>query len=148
VGRPGRAAGTVLLGTKRFWQGVDIPGRGVGCVFIDKLPLEPPSRPLVAAREENLTRGGSEYLGFVQYRLPRALLMLRQGVGRLIRSHADRGVIIIADPGHPSYRQQLLDALADYRVEALPWAQARLRLHAELREMGLTVELIKPSGSG
>jgi len=41
----------VLLGTKSFWQGVDIPGRGVGCVFIDKLPLEPASRPLVASRE-------------------------------------------------------------------------------------------------
>jgi ATP-dependent DNA helicase DinG len=144
VARQERDAGTVLLGTKSFWQGVDIPGRGVGCVFIDKLPLEPPSRPLVAAREEVLTRGGSEYLGFVQYRLPRALLMLRQGVGRLIRSHSDRGVIVIADPGNPSYRQQLLDALAGYRVESLPWAQARLRLHSELREMGLTVDANRP----
>ncbi|WP_224366891.1 helicase C-terminal domain-containing protein [Hyalangium versicolor] len=144
VARQERDAGTVLLGTKSFWQGVDIPGRGVGCVFIDKLPLEPPSRPLVAAREEALTRGGSEYLGFVQYRLPRALLLLRQGVGRLIRSHADRGVVVIADPGNPSYRAQLLDALAGYRVEALPWAQARLKLHAELRAMGLTVDLTRP----
>ncbi|HYI00158.1 helicase C-terminal domain-containing protein [Hyalangium sp.] len=142
--RQERDAGTVLLGTKSFWQGVDIPGRGVGCVFIDKLPLEPPTRPLVASREEALTRGGSEYLGFVQYRLPRALLLLRQGVGRLIRSHADRGVVVIADPGNPSYRAQLLDALSGYRVEALPWAQARLKLHAELREMGLTVDPHRP----
>ncbi|WP_224243955.1 helicase C-terminal domain-containing protein [Hyalangium gracile] len=144
VARQERDAGTVLLGTKSFWQGVDIPGRGVGCVFIDKLPLEPPSRPLVAAREEALTRGGSDYLGFVQYRLPRALLLLRQGVGRLIRSHADRGVVVIADPGNPSYRGHLLDALSGYRVEALPWAQARLKLHAELRAMGLTVDLTRP----
>jgi ATP-dependent DNA helicase DinG len=144
VARQERDAGTVLLGTKSFWQGVDIPGRGVGCVFIDKLPLEPPSRPLVAAREEALTRGGSDYLGFVQYRLPRALLLLRQGVGRLIRSHTDRGVVVIADPGNPSYRPQLLDALAGYRVEALPWAEARLRIHAALREMGLTVDLHRP----
>jgi ATP-dependent DNA helicase DinG len=142
--RQERDAGTVLLGTKSFWQGVDIPGRGVGCVFIDKLPLEPPSRPLVASREEALTRGGSDYLGFVQYRLPRALLMLRQGVGRLIRSHADRGVVVIADPGNPSYRSQLLDALSGYRVEALPWAEARLRIHAALREMGLTVDPNRP----
>jgi ATP-dependent DNA helicase DinG len=144
VARQERDAGTVLLGTKSFWQGVDIPGRGVGCVFIDKLPLEPPSRPLVASREEALTRGGSDYLGFVQYRLPRALLLLRQGVGRLIRSHADRGVVVIADPGNPSYRSQLLDALAGYRVEALPWAEARLRIHAALREMGLTVDPNRP----
>jgi ATP-dependent DNA helicase DinG len=140
VARQERDAGTVLLGTKTFWQGVDIPGRGVGCVFIDKLPLEPPTRPLVAAREEALTRGGSDYLGFIQYRLPRALLLLRQGVGRLIRSHSDRGVVVIADPGNPSYRTQLLEALAGYRVEALPWAEARLRIHAALREMGLTVD--------
>lgn len=144
VARQERDAGTVLLGTKSFWQGVDIPGRGVGCVFIDKLPLEPPSRPLVAAREEALVRGGSEYLGFVQYRLPRALLLLRQGVGRLIRSHADRGVVVIADPGNPNYRAQLLDALSGYRVEALPWAQARLKLHAELRDMGLTADHNRP----
>jgi ATP-dependent DNA helicase DinG len=142
--RQERDAGTVLLGTKSFWQGVDIPGRGVACVFIDKLPLEPPSRPLVAAREEALTRGGSDYLGFLQYRLPRALLLLRQGVGRLIRSHADRGVVVIADPGNPSYRAHLLEALAGYRVEVLPWAQARLKLHAELREMGLTVDFSRP----
>lgn len=144
VARQERDAGTVLLGTKSFWQGVDIPGRGVGCVFIDKLPLEPPSRPLVASREEALTRGGSDYLGFIQYRLPRALLLMRQGVGRLIRSHADRGVVVIADPGNPSYRSQLLDALAGYRVEALPWAEARLRIHAALRDMGLTVDPNRP----
>jgi ATP-dependent DNA helicase DinG len=141
--RQERDAGTVLFGTKSFWQGVDIPGRGVGCVFIDKLPLEPAMRPLVAAREETLTRGGAEYLGFLQYRLPRALLMLRQGVGRLIRSHQDRGVVIIADPGNMSYRPLLLEALAGYRVETLPWAQARLKLHAELREMGLTADTVK-----
>ena len=140
--RQERDAGTVLLGTKSFWQGVDIPGRGVGCVFIDKLPLEPAGRPLVTAREETLAgRGGAAnpHWGFVGYRLPRALLQLRQGVGRLIRSHGDRGVVIIADPGHASYRPQLLAALAGYRVEVLPWAQARMRVHAELVEMGLTL---------
>jgi ATP-dependent DNA helicase DinG len=135
--RQEKDTGTVLLGTKSFWQGVDIPGRGVGCVFIDKLPLEPASRPLVAAREEPLARGGNTHLGFLHYRLPRALLMLRQGVGRLIRSHGDRGVVVIADPGHISYRPQLLEALSGYRVETLPWAEARGRLFAELKEMGL-----------
>jgi ATP-dependent DNA helicase DinG len=138
--RQERDTGTVLLGTKSFWQGVDIPGRGVGCVFIDKLPLEPALRPLVAAREEPLARHGGEYLGFLHYRLPRALLLLRQGVGRLIRSTTDRGVVILADPGHPSYRAHLMNALDGYRVEALPWAQARLRIHSVLRETGLIVE--------
>ncbi|MBZ4422734.1 helicase C-terminal domain-containing protein [Myxococcus sp. RHSTA-1-4] len=138
--RQERDTGTVLLGTKSFWQGVDIPGRGVGCVFIDKLPLEPALRPLVAAREEPLSREGGEYLGFLQYRLPRALLLLRQGVGRLIRSTTDRGVVILADPGHPSYRGHLMNALDGYRVEALPWAQARLRIHGVLKETGLTVD--------
>ncbi|WP_257459893.1 helicase C-terminal domain-containing protein [Archangium lipolyticum] len=135
--RQEKDTGTVLLGTKSFWQGVDIPGRGVGCVFIDKLPLEPASRPLVATREEALARGGNAHLGFLYYRLPRALLMLRQGVGRLIRSHGDRGVVVIADPGHPSYRQLILDALAGYRVELLPWSEARVRLYAAIEEMGL-----------
>jgi ATP-dependent DNA helicase DinG len=63
--------------------------------------------------------------------------MLRQGVGRLIRSHGDRGVVVIADPGHPSYRQLLLDALAGYRVELLPWSEARVRVYAAIEEMGL-----------
>ncbi|NTX33743.1 exonuclease [Myxococcus sp. CA051A] len=142
--RQERDTGTVLLGTKSFWQGVDIPGRGVGCVFIDKLPLEPALRPLVAAREEPLARSGGEYQGFLQYRLPRALLLLRQGVGRLIRSTTDRGVVIVADPGHPSYRAHLMEALEGYRVEALPWAQARLRIHAVLKQTGLTVDVASP----
>ncbi|WP_434382728.1 helicase C-terminal domain-containing protein [Melittangium boletus] len=135
--RQEKDTGTVLMGTKSFWQGVDIPGRGVGCVFIDKLPLEPASRPLVASREEALARGVHAHLGFLQYRLPRSLLMLRQGVGRLIRSTEDRGVVILADPGHPSYRQALLDALAGYRVVLMPWSEARVRLFSTLDEMGL-----------
>jgi ATP-dependent DNA helicase DinG len=113
---------------------VDIRGRGVGCVFIDKLPLEPQSRPIVAAREEALGGGGG---GFARYRLPRALILLRQGVGRLIRSLEDRGVVIIADPGNATYRQDVLAALAGYRVEALPWAKARRLIHDTLVDMGL-----------
>ncbi|MBX5484780.1 MAG: exonuclease [Myxococcaceae bacterium] len=127
--------GSVLLGTKSFWQGIDIPGAGVACVFIDKLPLEPQNRPIVTAREERL--GGDTWAGFMQYRLPRALLQLRQGVGRLIRSADDRGVVIIADPGSPTYRAQVFAALEGYRVEALPWARARVRLFEAIKAMGL-----------
>src|SRR5262249_11465833 len=134
-------AGTILMGTKSFWQGVDIPGPGVACVFIDKLPLEPQGRPIVEAREERLGADapasrddGTARLnpsvsdfrarGFLRSRLPRALLQLRQGVGRLVRTPTDRGVVVIADPGNAAYRAQLYEALDGYRVEALPWAQA------------------------
>jgi ATP-dependent DNA helicase DinG len=127
--------GSVLLGTRSFWQGLDIPGMGVACVFIDKLPIEPQSRPIVTAREERLA--GENGSGFMRYRLPRALLQLRQGVGRLIRSAQDRGVVIIADPGSPSYRHQVVAALEGYRVEVLPWSRARVRIHEALKGMGL-----------
>lgn len=135
-------AGTVLLGTRAFWQGVDIPGPGVACVFIDKLPLEPFGRPLVEAREEAL---GGEAKGFLGYRLPKALLLLRQGVGRLLRSAKDRGVVVLADPGSASYRAQLYAALEGYRVEALGWGQARVRVFQALRAMGLGAEQRDPA---
>lgn len=132
-------AGTVLLGTKSFWQGIDIPGRGLSCVFIDKLPLEPQTRPIVAAREERLAGpDGASFQGFMQYRLPRALIQLRQGVGRLIRSAEDRGVVIIADPGSPAYRAKVIAALSGYRVEVLPWSRARVRIFESFKEMGLS----------
>jgi ATP-dependent DNA helicase DinG len=127
--------GSVLLGTRTFWQGIDIPGLGVACVFIDKLPIEPQSRPIVEAREEAM--GKESYQGFLSYRLPRALLQLRQGVGRLVRSPADRGVVIVADPGSPRYRAQVVAALEGYRVEVLPWARARVRLFEALTAFGL-----------
>ena len=124
---------TVVLGTKALWQGIDVPGPGVSCVFIDKLPLEPSSWPLVEAREEALG-GGHE--GFVRYRLPRALLLLRQGVGRLLRASTDRGVVVIADPGSVQYREALAQALSGYRVEVLAWEAARHRLIRALLGMG------------
>jgi ATP-dependent DNA helicase DinG len=125
----------VQLGTKAFWQGIDIPGDGVSLVFIDKLPIEPRGRPLVAAREE--TYGTAPFAGFSRYRLPRALLLLRQGVGRLIRSPKDRGVVIVADPGAAAYREQVRAALEGYRVEELPWAEARRRVRDTLVSMDL-----------
>ncbi len=133
--RQERDHGSVLLGTRTFWQGIDIPGLGVACVFIDKLPIEPQSRPIVEAREEAL--GQNSYSGFLGYRLPRALLQLRQGVGRLVRSPEDRGVVIVADPGSASYRRMVVAALEGYRVEVLPWARARVRLFEALTAFGL-----------
>ncbi len=134
AGRQAEDRSTVLLGTRRFWAGIDVPGPAVSCVFIDKLPLEPHTRPLVEAREEAL---GGEPFGFVGYRLPRALLQLKQGVGRLVRSGTDCGVVVIADAGSMAYRAQLYAALDGYRVESMPWNQARVRIAQVFRSFGL-----------
>lgn len=85
----------VLLGTMTFWQGVDVPGEALRCVIVTKLPFEPPDHPMAQARAELIaSRGGN---AFAEYGLPQAILLLRQGVGRLIRSAKDRGVIAILD---------------------------------------------------
>ncbi|MGQ0507454.1 MAG: helicase C-terminal domain-containing protein [Myxococcaceae bacterium] len=139
---------SVLLGTKSFWQGVDIRGNGVACVFIDKLPIEPHTRPLVEAREERIEGSSHSASGFMQYRLPKALILLRQGVGRLVRSTEDRGVVIIADPGAATYRSEVLAALEGYRVEVLPWAKARLRIFDTLRGMRLHAMAASPRKTG
>ncbi len=86
---------SVLFGTASFWQGVDVPGEALSCVIIDKLPFASPSDPLVAARVASLAQEGLD--PFLSYQLPSAILLLRQGVGRLIRSRNDRGMIVILD---------------------------------------------------
>lgn len=87
--------GSVLLGTASFWQGVDVPGETLSCVIIDKLPFAPPDDPMVAARLERIAaQGGNPFWG---YQVPSALLMLRQGLGRLIRRATDRGIMAIMD---------------------------------------------------
>ena len=86
---------SVLFATSSFWQGIDVPGEALSCLLIDKLPFEVPDDPLTAARMENLTRQGKN--PFFDYQVPRAVISLKQGVGRLIRSARDRGVIVIFD---------------------------------------------------
>jgi ATP-dependent DNA helicase DinG len=92
-----RASGqAVLLGTASFWEGVDVQGPALRLVIIDKLPFASPEDPVVRARIEYLkTRGAN---AFRDYQLPEAVLALKQGVGRLIRSEEDRGVVVICDP--------------------------------------------------
>lgn len=92
-----RAAGDgVLLGTASFWEGVDVRGPALSCVIIDKLPFAAPSDPVLNARLEALkARGQSPFAG---YQLPAAVIALKQGVGRLIRSSDDRGVLMLCDP--------------------------------------------------
>lgn len=86
----------VLLGTASFWEGVDVKGDALRLVVIEKLPFASPDDPLTKARIAFLQRKGEN--AFRDYQLPEAVLALKQGVGRLIRSETDRGMIVIADP--------------------------------------------------
>jgi ATP-dependent DNA helicase DinG len=86
---------SVLLATSSFWQGIDVPGEALSCVVIDKLPFEVPDDPVIAARVDRITRNGGN--AFYEYQVPRAAIQLKQGIGRLIRSSMDRGVIAIFD---------------------------------------------------
>ena len=90
-----RRSESVLLGVASFWEGVDIPGESLSLVIIDKLPFEVPSDPVIMARMNRLKMEGKN--GFFSFQVPRAILGLRQGVGRLMRRSTDRGVIAILD---------------------------------------------------
>jgi ATP-dependent DNA helicase DinG len=87
---------SVLVATSTFWQGIDVPGESLSLLVIHKLPFAAPGDPLVEARCERIAELGGDW--FREYSLPAAVLQLRQGVGRLIRSHGDQGVIAILDP--------------------------------------------------
>lgn len=100
--------GTVLLGTRSFWEGVDVPGENLSIVVMEKIPFTSPGEPIYDARCEIL---GSKW--FMEYALPSALLTLRQGFGRLIRTEYDRGVVVILDPGKRSYLAHIRRTLPD-----------------------------------
>ena len=85
----------VLFATASFWQGVDVPGEQLSCVIVDRLPFAVPSDPIVAARVSALNEEGRN--AFAEYQVPAAVLALKQGFGRLIRSKTDRGVLSILD---------------------------------------------------
>ena len=99
----------VLLGTRSFWEGVDIPGPALSCVVITRIPFAVPSDPIISARSETFDDA------FSQYSIPQAILMFRQGFGRLIRTKTDRGVVAIFDRRviSKSYGRAILDSLPD-----------------------------------
>lgn len=92
-----RALGNaVLVASQSFWEGVDVPGDALSVVIIDKLPFAPPDDPVLKARVDWLEKQGRN--PFMEYQLPRAVISMKQGAGRLIRSERDRGVLMVCDP--------------------------------------------------
>lgn len=86
----------ILLGTSSFWEGVDVRGQALSCVVIDKLPFASPGDPVMQARIDAIKNNGGQ--PFMEYQIPRAVIALNQGVGRLIRDVNDHGVVVIGDP--------------------------------------------------
>jgi ATP-dependent DNA helicase DinG len=110
----------VLFATASFWQGVDVPGEQLSCVIVDRLPFAVPSDPIVAARVRALQDDGRN--PFAEFQVPQAVLALKQGFGRLIRTKTDRGVL----------------ALLDTRIQRMPYGRIFLE---SLPEYGTTKEL-------
>jgi len=122
-----QAENAILLGTDSFWEGVDVPGRALRTLVINKLPFKVPSEPLTAARLERLAEEGLD--GFFHYLLPHAALKLKQGFGRLIRSRKDLGVIVLLDSRAVTkrYGPMLLGGLPRAEQVVGTWTQVRTK---------------------
>jgi len=105
--------GAVLLGTRSFWEGVDVPGQALSLLMIVRLPFDVPSDPIIAARSEAYESP------FDEYSIPEAILRFRQGFGRLIRTKSDRGVVVILD------RRVVSKAYGRAFVESVPRCTVR-----------------------
>ncbi|NJM52055.1 MAG: ATP-dependent DNA helicase [Blastocatellia bacterium] len=106
----------VLFATSSFWQGVDVRGEQLSCVVIDKLPFAVPTDPIVAARTKFIDEQGG--MSFFEYSVPNAVITLKQGVGRLIRSATDKGVIALLDSRirTKGYGKDFLNSLPRMRI--------------------------------
>ncbi len=106
----------ILLGTDSFWQGVDVPGDALKCVIITRLPFSVPDHPLLQAQLEHIRQQGGE--PFFDYQVPEAIIKLRQGFGRLVRSRRDTGTVVILDPRVVTkrYGQLFVQALPECTV--------------------------------
>lgn len=106
----------VLFGTSSFWQGVDVQGEALSCVIIDRLPFAVPNDPVVSARMRAIEENGGK--PFFDYQVPNAVITLKQGFGRLIRSLEDRGVLVLLDPRiqRKHYGKIFLESLPPYRM--------------------------------
>jgi ATP-dependent DNA helicase DinG len=106
----------VLFGTSSFWQGVDVQGEALSCVIVDRLPFAVPSDPVVQARMRAIEEAGGK--PFFEYQVPSAVITLKQGFGRLIRSLDDRGVLMLLDPRleRQRYGRVFMESLPPYRV--------------------------------
>ena len=122
------AGNAILLGTSSFWEGVDVPGRPLRALLIQKLPFSVPTDPVVEARMEAIeTAGGNPFQALM---LPQAALRLRQGFGRLVRSRRDRGAVVLLDSRIVTHRygRYLLQSLPPAPLARGPWRRVEERL--------------------
>jgi DNA polymerase-3 subunit epsilon/ATP-dependent DNA helicase DinG len=108
----------VLLGTRSFWEGVDVPGEALSCLALARLPFAVPTDPIFAARSETFEQP------FMEYSVPDAILKFRQGFGRLIRTKTDRGIVAVFDKRllTKQYGQTFLQSLPDCTIRRGPYA--------------------------
>ncbi len=118
----------ILIGSHSFWEGVDVPGAALSMVVIDKLPFAPPDDPVLQARARWLQRQGMDAFSAIQ--VPEAAILLKQGVGRLIRTETDRGLVIVGDRrlAETGYGRRILRSLPNFSRTrdcqvALQWLQ-------------------------